>query len=680
MSVDPSEFLEDIYAQLGGLAERRSGVLEAVAAPACGLPDAIRFRVADDADPSADLLHIGHPVLEQALDVGRRIGRVSVRHVPGARGNRSGLEAAALKQFAFRNARAQFEPARPAAIPWAVFHYRVSYVWDEKREDLVRVGVDLHSGAVVDPVRLSAVYLEDGGLPGADRGGLRRALDRSRHGLEQAVRPRVDAFTRQAARYHEVERTRLDRYFQELLTDLDRRERGAPPERLAALREKRAQVELDRDTRRRELDEKFRVRVAARLSCLEVVDVPRLLLPLALRTKHASRDLLLSHSFLTHQLDPLLCEGCGAAGFDVYLCCEGHLACPACFADCGACRRSTCRACAPPSCARCQHPVCPRCATPCGDCGGHACERHRGECHRSEQPAPLAAPSPQGSTPTRKQLGSARTLSATPAAGPHAGLILDIFQDLSGWYKDLESFLRPLDEAVARAQIPVAERLVHDMRARIRPEVQDVASRLEAVATRLASRPHRAAIRLLEELRDALRTEVLDKRQRWEAQQRARKEREEAQALARQERAEQRRQMQALARQERREEKASDRQEREERVQAVVDSFRRGRADSSGPPLVVAVQRLLREVLASHGRPEADIASALTLSQRAAAIIAGSRSSPHAWAAALLYESNRADGRPVDQRQSGALFGVSGATVSQRAAELAPLRKRAPVS
>jgi hypothetical protein len=433
-----AEFLTDAYSSLGGLAEVSSGVLEAVAGAESGLAEAVTLWVGDGPPPPAlEGLHLGHPVLERALEAVRRERACGGRHLPTVP-RKVGLEALVRKTLGFRNARVAFGEETTGAAPILVFHWRLTYTWDEKREDVIRVAVDTQNMRVVDAAVLERVWLEPGAC--SEPCAVDEAVERAQREAARLIEARVAKMESEAAKYLETERARLEEFYGGILADLDRRERRAADDRREGLREKRRSAEADRDARRRDLEEKYRVRVAARLCAVERVDVPRALVSVRLDARKAERERVASWNFLTHALDPWSCEGCDRPLQALYLCKEGHLACPRCAAECVDCRSLSCRACASSACALCEAPLCARCDGACAECGKSVCGKHRDACHPKAVAAPLSPPAP----PSRPRP------AATPPPSAQ-GVLLDAFRDLRRRWA-LDRHLVPIDALLAQGR------------------------------------------------------------------------------------------------------------------------------------------------------------------------------------------------------------------------------------
>src|SRR5690606_20799034 len=136
-------------------------------------------------------------------------------------------------------------------------------------------------------------WLDPGGAPGADRQGLKAGLERARAFLEQDLAPRRAALEAQAARHAGGEEARLASYYGGLLDALRRRLRSAAGSPVAGLQAKHARGEAGWAAGRAEAQERRRLRVRTRLSCVEVVAGPRMLLPATLTAGKVEREVAL---------------------------------------------------------------------------------------------------------------------------------------------------------------------------------------------------------------------------------------------------------------------------------------------------------------------------------------------------------------------------------------------------
>ncbi len=546
--------------------------------------------------------------------------------------HRKGLADLARRTFGFRNARVDLGEGLASVVPWAIFHFHVTFLWDEKREDLVSIPVDLHTGARVSLSSLDKAWLDPGGLPGADRTGLGSGLEFARRHLQGELAPRIRAMQAQANSHLEVEEARLSSYYGGLKEDLAKRLRSASPDRRAGLEAKRLQAEADWQARRTEMQDKYRLRVRADLACLEVVDLPRVLMPARLVAGKTVRELVLSYNLLTREFDPLACQGCLVATPVVRLCETGHLGCAKCHTACTGCGRPVCRACPGEDCARCGARLCPGCGACSAGC---------------EQRAAAVAAASQDSRPPAKAAGTgsrAAAASLAPGTVPQArdaDVVRDLFSDLVRVYINLEELLNPVVTLVEQRKLRAAGERLAQLKWELQTNPQELVDRLHRVGSCLrSSDPNQAASRL-RKLRDRLAAEgVLRQHGMLPPVPRHPSGAAAAPPPVRP-------------------------QPSAPYGQARPSTPARSGSRSSRRTLEAA-QRLLREVMPGYEAPEDWIERAVELLEQHADLIGQWNYSPAGWAAAATYLTTRG----LTQAVVGSWFGVSAATVSQRSGDL----------
>ncbi len=680
--MDVTTFLEEVYGLHGGLVERQADRLVALAPPASGLPESAEvWAGTPDACPEGlEILHPGHPILEAGIQRALQGGRFGLRHLVTAASHRKGLADLARRTFGFRNARVELGEGLASVVPWATFHFHVTFLWDEKREDLVSIPVDLHTGGRVSLASLEKAWLDPGGLPGADRGGLSAGLDFARRHLRGELAPRIQAMQNQARNHLEVEEARLASYYGGLMEDLARRLGSASPQRRAGLEAKRLQAEADWAARRAEMQDKFRLRVRAELACLEVVDLPRILMPARLVAGKSVRELVLSYNLLTREFDPLACEGCLGSTHVVWLCESGHLTCARCHSACLGCDRPLCRVCSTEGCARCGAGRCPGC----GDCSAGCDQRAvavpltsresgasakvdgRGSPPAAPGPAspsasaslagkapPSPAAGPAGRTsPPAAVRGAGRALqpaSGRPAPGTvplerDSDLVRELFSDLVQVYIDLEELLGPILSLVEQRRLKAAAGRLAQLEWTLQTNPQELVDRLHRVGSCLRSSDPSQASSRLRKLRDRLAAEgVLRQHGMLPPAPRPPSGAAAARPPAR----------------------ASVPPDRP-RPPAPARPASQGAAARSSRHTLEAAQRLIREVMPGCGAPEDWVERAVALLEQEAELIGQSNSGPAGWAAAVTYLTTRGP----TQAAVGSWFGVSAATVSQRSGDL----------
>jgi hypothetical protein len=266
------------------------------------------------------------------------------------------------------NATWRLRGASPAWTRCLIFDFRSTAVSDEKRDGLLRLGVNLATGAALDDVleRLEPCLAEvpaDTEPPGEAE--LPPLWERRRVSefLTRAVPPRAErliaSFTASLRRRLVREQERIHDYHLGLTREVTRRlavQRQGDDggrrdrQRLEAVRhEYRARID--------DLSRKYALKVAVEwVRTLELI-MPVQRLEVIVRRRKGERLLLLDWHPLARRLEHAPCEYGHAALERTRLVCDDalHLVEPAGLAACAACARPYCRACHRDGCPKCGH-------------------------------------------------------------------------------------------------------------------------------------------------------------------------------------------------------------------------------------------------------------------------------------------------------------------------------------
>jgi hypothetical protein len=224
-------------------------------------------------------------------------------------------------------------------------------------------------------------------------------LERAKAGAARELAESLDNLRRRAQRHLELDQARLEQYYADLQTDLERRLSRATEDRRPALADKLAAVQVERQNKLLDAQAKYELRLTLELINLSVISQPKITLPVQIENRHTNVTRLLTWDPLLRRLEPLVCDACGQPGYELFLCANGHLAHKECLApQCVDCKRAYCQKCgnSVKSCVVCDQPVCVRSLSRCATCGRGTCQEHIGLCHAAEgQPLRQVTPLPQ---------------------------------------------------------------------------------------------------------------------------------------------------------------------------------------------------------------------------------------------------------------------------------------------
>lgn len=425
-SLDLRSLALDIFKAIGALTEENGEGTVAVVVPdayqACmGEQGFLRlaFDTHGTVPPDAQLVTIGSPLADQILALAGEFGRTTRWYVNGLRWARR--QAIALDRWRgrFVNARFLMDGVElPFCCHYLLMTFRVSYISDERREELRTVVVDsgslqpslllqrlwesppsLAGDVLYFPDRLrpagvswpQPVFLAsrpDFYISGMDQlpgwNDLELIYKRALTLLERQVADSIATYQRRTARLSDVERARVTAFYDDTEAELLRRmSRADSDDRRRALQAKLEACRLERGRKLADIVAKYRLRVVFKLLNAAVITQPKVRTRLKVENRHSSADLMVVFDPLTGEIELPTCASCYEATECVHLCANGHLACESCIHACDFCKREWCRDCGIESCVLCKRSVCPANMVRCDVCGRVTCPDHRGRCHLS---------------------------------------------------------------------------------------------------------------------------------------------------------------------------------------------------------------------------------------------------------------------------------------------------------
>lgn len=319
---------------LGGIAEEPDArTLDLVA------PEALHGALGADylrLDVESRALTVGSPVVEavaQALSGAGCVARAWLNPVYLQGGD---LQAKWERTFRLAAGRAAVLDHALEETIHAVFHFRGSFLTDEREERLYPVAVNLTTrlpcDALLDewPRLFPGEAPAYGELPGAAAPGLADLKPAIETALQRRMAADIDAARRTQEKFLSRELRRLDDYYGALEAELAGRERRPLTEGQAGrLAGRRRALALDRAAKARDAVEKHRLRVEVKAVALLLVHQPWIRVTMSLD----NRGEALNHAFywnpVLKSFAPAACGSCGGetTAFSLR---SSRLLCPSC--------------------------------------------------------------------------------------------------------------------------------------------------------------------------------------------------------------------------------------------------------------------------------------------------------------------------------------------------------------
>ncbi len=353
-------------------------------------------------DGPVTYLNYGHPLVEVVVDELRHKIANGIFFVADLRLDKPGLFGTIEKALTFANAKMFQAPRaveRRVIYHYIRFNFKASLIADEKHELILPIWMHLQGGYAMRPndiERLARLETENSfknlveasptwtsGKP-LDPGVITTLLERSRQAALEELSPNLEGLRRRLQRYLELDRARLQQYYDNLIKYAEKRIQKAEVEHRPVLEAKLTAIADERQAKLADIEQKYHLRVELELINLAAIAQPKLELTIEIQKRGVSIQRRTVWDPLLHQVEPLTCDVCGKPGDNLALDENGHLAHMGCLApQCVECKRVYCQLCGDQmqACAVCDRPVCIHSLVSCPSCGRVTCHAHINLCH-----------------------------------------------------------------------------------------------------------------------------------------------------------------------------------------------------------------------------------------------------------------------------------------------------------
>ncbi|MCP5099818.1 MAG: hypothetical protein GY943_30045, partial [Chloroflexi bacterium] len=410
----------------------------------------IAFTDVEDTDVTR--LGYNHPLVEQMVEEASSKSASTQFFINRLQLNKTDIDKLAAKEWVIVNGRV-LSPKRATIArvrsTYIRFNFKAAIISDEKKELLVSLLMDAHSGHPVMQTELIEAkandiepdiilrslsdapirWKPDDGRPlksPLDERTLTALLERGKTAVLDELADTLKELQKRVSRFRELDKARLTTYYDELEHDLQHRLKTASKDRKSSLQDKLSAIQTERTLKLTDVDERYRVKLELTLLNLLIIQQPKLVMPILIENRTTKANDYAVWDPLLHRLERPICGVCGLPAERAYFCHNGHLAHEACLAPaCIDCKRVYCQQCTDEvgSCDVCHDPLCHRSRILCPDCGRFTCQTHQNLCHANdgkpvdlsiksvqppqksepEPPAPKPKPNPKLRSPKRSQ-------------------------------------------------------------------------------------------------------------------------------------------------------------------------------------------------------------------------------------------------------------------------------------
>ncbi len=339
---------EDLRTFVVGCLESAGGVVEF---PEYGLAEALLpdsaapafggrtfLRIAFDPEvarehPDAELAVYGSEFLDRLVGLFTQSGATAVRHLRVDRLEVTRPAERLTEQFQFVNCRPTLDYSAIRGFCYLLFHFKLVYLTDEREEAFHSALVNLNTNR---PVEDAERFLQMA-IPAPSRPivcpeepvcpipeAYRTACAFLKRQAERSFRAKQE----ESRRHLETDLRRIDAYYNDLQEETGRRvERSGDPDRADALRHRIQAYEVERERRKKELEDKYSLRLQVRLTSAVLYVQPKIVH--FVRVTHRDRWFPVQFVWdpLLKTFEPPLCDLCGEELRTIAFDKNGQIAC-----------------------------------------------------------------------------------------------------------------------------------------------------------------------------------------------------------------------------------------------------------------------------------------------------------------------------------------------------------------
>ena len=288
--------------------------------------------------PGAQLASLGSPLFDRLLcDAAERWNSARLYRL-GLNLHPRNLEANVTRAITLPpRATIQIEKIRAMNCPQAIFWFKSTFTSDQREEEMLPVGIDLHYAREVRQLdallaleRLSE--MPDMALPEAPHAGLTRGYEAARSNVTRSILSLANARRRDWSGTVEKRIARMSGYYAQLRQEAAEQTGRAADAAIAQTKERARLETIDREERLRiaELKRKSALRVEVKLSNLMLIGQPKLLIFSAISLSGRPRmPLVITFDPLSESVEAVPCVRCGRPTFALEIDRAG-LKCPGC--------------------------------------------------------------------------------------------------------------------------------------------------------------------------------------------------------------------------------------------------------------------------------------------------------------------------------------------------------------
>lgn len=337
---------------------------------------------AQDVDEKSELVTHGSYVLNTIYNFlqdrgGKIVSRLGERHKP----SRDEL----LDSIRLDNGKVSALKSKKEKVVDILFNFKVTYLSDEKLEDIFTLGVDTH-GAIFDAGAYYSDKVMKDVVPLQQKGG----IELSRKDLEIQFRECLKAASERAQEYgkglqNEILKrlhrniSRIKGYYTAQIQELHRNQ--------PSYEEKRIHLEREHEHKLKEEINNHKLRIVLKLLSYHIIERSEIRISAKFETISSGSDVALDMVYDPYlgEIDYGSCPVCHSDIEKIILSDDGKIGCSHCSFVCSTCKKQFSDIQHAAACVVCGNPLCAGCQTSCNTCHQPVCDKHHHVCAVGEE-------------------------------------------------------------------------------------------------------------------------------------------------------------------------------------------------------------------------------------------------------------------------------------------------------
>lgn len=338
----------------------------------------------------AEFVTYGSYFLDNVIDLASQKGLTCRRHILDETVELRNLPQKIANKITFRNQRINFLANSPVLYHYLLFNFKVSYVSDEREDQIIKLLVNLNTCHVDNRMleSIGSAFFTDN--PHTNYGAeniqpVDYAYKVATEALEEQIQPRIHEIQNKIEIRLAGEKNRITEYYDqidnELKLKLEKLNERENKEGSNTINDKLRLSMIERQRRLKEIEEKNALNAHVTLFNATLISQTKIRNKYNVKKGKVERDVYVVWNPVLKDVEPLICEICGTETFDVDLCSSSHLGCKECVSLCSICGTRICKSCGTFSeCHLCGVFLCDRCKYVCENCGDILCKDHIESC------------------------------------------------------------------------------------------------------------------------------------------------------------------------------------------------------------------------------------------------------------------------------------------------------------